>query len=180
MAAFLPQQEVSLDRQEVRQTLNRMFLSVSQEVEGHVTEEAAEEACLLMFTLYDRSGSIPADLLLKVLISLSAETLPLKYTALLDVVDNSGSVSRSGLRTLLKDLSLVPGGVQEDCSVFGSVEDALTSCFNRRSWCNDVSYAKGQEYLDFNWSVFDELEAGVKMKRSLGICLLFGSALIGL
>ncbi|TDG96021.1 hypothetical protein EPR50_G00235200 [Perca flavescens] len=53
-AAVLPQQEVRLDRQEVSRTLNRMFHSVSQEVEGHVTEEAAEETSSLMFTLYDR------------------------------------------------------------------------------------------------------------------------------
>ncbi|KAF1372014.1 hypothetical protein PFLUV_G00277080 [Perca fluviatilis] len=130
-AAFLPQQEVRLDRQEVSQTLNRMFHSVSQEVEGHVTEEAAEETCVLMFTLYDRgqSGFISAASLQTALISLSTETPLLKYTALLSVAeDGSGSVSRSGLRSLLQDLSLV---VQEDSRVFGSVEAALTSCFNK-------------------------------------------------
>lgn len=46
-----------LNRQEVTQTLNRMFKGVSQEVPGHMTAEAPEETCDLMFRLYDRSES---------------------------------------------------------------------------------------------------------------------------
>ena len=48
-------QDVWLNRQEVTQTLNRMFHSVLQEVPGHVIVEAPEETCRLIFRLYDRS-----------------------------------------------------------------------------------------------------------------------------
>nr|XP_019966069.1 PREDICTED: dystrotelin-like isoform X2 [Paralichthys olivaceus] len=41
----------------------------------------------------------------------------------------SGSVSRSGLRSLLHDLRQVPAAVQEEV-VFGGVEAAVRSCFN--------------------------------------------------
>uniref|UniRef100_A0A3B5PYL9 Dystrotelin n=1 Tax=Xiphophorus maculatus TaxID=8083 RepID=A0A3B5PYL9_XIPMA len=44
--------------------------------------------------------------------------------------DGSGSVTRSALSSLLQDLSKVPAAVQEQ-EVFGSVEAAVTSCFNQ-------------------------------------------------
>ncbi|XP_068586366.1 dystrotelin [Cebidichthys violaceus] len=126
------QQEVGLNRQEVTRTLNRMFHSVSQEVPGHVTVEAPEEVCSLMFRLNDRSqsGFISTVSLQTSLIALSAETLLVKYRALVRLSENSsGSVSRSGLRSLLQDLSQVPAAVQED-GVFRGVEAAVRSCFN--------------------------------------------------
>lgn len=42
-----------LNREEVTQTLNRMFQNVSQEVAGHITVETPEKICSLMFQLYD-------------------------------------------------------------------------------------------------------------------------------
>ncbi|XP_044043478.1 dystrotelin isoform X2 [Siniperca chuatsi] len=109
-----------------------MFHSVSQEVPGHVTVEAPEETCSLMFRLLDRSqaGRVSAGSLQTALIALSAEALLVKYRALVSVAENSsGSVSRSGLRSLLQDLSQVPAAVQEE-GVFGGVEAAVRSCFN--------------------------------------------------
>uniref|UniRef100_A0A671YXD2 ZZ-type domain-containing protein n=1 Tax=Sparus aurata TaxID=8175 RepID=A0A671YXD2_SPAAU len=123
---------------EVTRTLNRMFHSVSQEVPGHVTVEAPEETSRLIFRLYDRSdqpvsvsaGSVSAGSLQTALIALSADTLLVKYRALVSVAENSsGSVSRSGLRSLLQDLSQVPAAVQEE-GIFGAVEPAVRSCFN--------------------------------------------------
>ncbi|XP_038588395.1 dystrotelin-like isoform X2 [Micropterus salmoides] len=75
------QQDVGLNRQEVTRTLNRMFHSASQEVSGHVTDEAPEETCSLMFRLFDRTqaGSVSAASLQTALIALSAETLLDKY-----------------------------------------------------------------------------------------------------
>ncbi|KAK1876315.1 Dystrotelin [Dissostichus eleginoides] len=121
----LPQrQEVSLDRQEVTRALNRMFRSVGQEVLGHVT---LEETCSMMFGINDRSGSgfISSASLQTSLIALSAETLHRKYTALIGVAVQRGSasISRSGLRALLQDLSQVPAALQED-GAFGQVEAA--------------------------------------------------------
>ncbi|KAI9540549.1 hypothetical protein NQZ68_039493 [Dissostichus eleginoides] len=126
----LPQrQEVSLDRQEVTRALNRMFRSVGQEVLGHVT---LEETCSMMFGINDRSGSgfISSASLQTSLIALSAETLHRKYTALIGVAVQRGSasISRSGLRALLQDLSQVPAALQED-GAFGQVEAAVSSCF---------------------------------------------------
>ncbi|XP_056226361.1 dystrotelin isoform X3 [Seriola aureovittata] len=125
-------QDVGLNREEVTLTLNRMFHGVSQEVPGHVTMQAPEEMCSVMFRLYDRTqvGSVPAASLQTALIALSSDNLLEKYTALMRVSDNSsGSVSRSGLRALLQDLSQVPAAVQEEV-IFGGVEAAVRSCFN--------------------------------------------------
>ncbi|KAI3366241.1 hypothetical protein L3Q82_010058, partial [Scortum barcoo] len=138
------QQEVRLNRQEVTQILNRMFHSVSQEVAGHVTMEASEEVCSLMFRLFDRSqaGCLSAGSLQTALIALSAESLLGKYRALVSVAeDRSGSVSRSGLRSLLQNLSQVPVAVQED-GVFGGVEAAVRSCFN-----GVLTPAAGEEHV---------------------------------
>ncbi|XP_070849993.1 dystrotelin [Chaetodon trifascialis] len=128
------QQDVELNREEVTRTLSRMFHSVSQEVPGHVTVEDPEKTCGLMFKLHDRAQvglrCVSAASLQTALIALSAEPLLLKYRALLSVAENSsGCVSRSGLRSLLKDLSQVPAAVQEE-GVFGGLEAAVTSCFN--------------------------------------------------
>ncbi|XP_029986449.1 dystrotelin [Sphaeramia orbicularis] len=124
-----------LTRQEVMLTLNRMFHSVSQEVPGHVTAEAVEQTCSLMFRLYDRSpsvasvASVASVSLLTALIGLSADGVSDKYTALLSVsMDTSGLVSRSSLRSVLQDLAQVPVAVQEH-AVFGDVEEAVKSCF---------------------------------------------------
>ncbi|XP_062417455.1 dystrotelin [Pungitius pungitius] len=129
------QQENGLNRQEVTQILKRMFHGMSQEVTSHVTEEAPEEICSLMFRLNDRSqsGCISTVSLQTFLIALSAERLLVKYRALVRVSGNgSGSVSRSGLRSLLQDLNQVPGAVQEE-GVFTDVEAAVTSCFHKVS-----------------------------------------------
>ncbi|KAK1876274.1 Dystrotelin [Dissostichus eleginoides] len=106
-----------------------MFRSVGQEVLGHVT---LEETCSMMFGINDRSGSgfISSASLQTSLIALSAETLHRKYTALIGVAVQRGSasISRSGLRALLQDLSQVPAALQED-GAFGQVEAAVSSCF---------------------------------------------------
>ncbi|XP_065807977.1 dystrotelin isoform X2 [Labrus bergylta] len=122
-----------MNRQEVTQVLHRMFLSVSQQLGGDVSVEATEETCSVMFTLCERSGGqdVSAASLQTALIALSADTLSNKYRALVSVAEKrSGSVSRAGLRSLLQDLSQVPAAVQEE-GVFGSVEAAVRSCFNR-------------------------------------------------
>ncbi|XP_051797934.1 dystrotelin isoform X2 [Acanthochromis polyacanthus] len=121
-----------MNKEEVTQTLNRMFHSVSQDVPGHVTMAAPEETCSLMLRLFDRShsGCVSARSLQTALIALSADNLLLKFRGLVSVTRNSsGSVSRSGLRSLLQDLSQVPAAVQEEV-VFGSVEAAVRSCFD--------------------------------------------------
>ncbi|XP_069020245.1 dystrotelin isoform X2 [Embiotoca jacksoni] len=126
------QHDVTLSREEVTLTLNRMFHSVSQEVPGHVTTAAPEETSSLMFRLFDRDqvGCVPVRSLQTVLLALCADDLLLRYSGLLSVSGTgSGSVSRSGLRSLLYDLSQVPVAVQEE-AVFGSVEAAVRSCFN--------------------------------------------------
>nr|XP_046238792.1 dystrotelin isoform X2 [Scatophagus argus] len=125
------QQDVWLNREEVSCTLNRMFHFVSQEVPGHVTAEAPEEMCSLMFRLFDsQTGCVSAASLQTALIALSAETLLVKYRALVSLaVNSSGSVSRSGLRSVLQNVSQVPAAVLE-AGVFGGVEVAVKSCFN--------------------------------------------------
>ncbi|XP_068612325.1 dystrotelin [Brachionichthys hirsutus] len=106
------QQEVVLNRQEVTQTLDRMFQHASQEVPLEGT--AVEETCSLMFGLYDRAVVLKLPRALAALVGLAE--------------DGCGSVSRSGLRCLLDDLSQIPSAVQEDVP-FGAVEAAVSSCF---------------------------------------------------
>ncbi|XP_068164979.1 dystrotelin [Antennarius striatus] len=125
----LGRQEVELTRQEVTHALDRMFHAASQEVPRE--NGAVEETCSLMFGLYDRtqSGRLSADSFQTALIGLSAESLLVKYRALLGLAENgSGLVSRSGLRCLLDDLSQIPSAVKEE-ALFGGVEAAVTSCF---------------------------------------------------
>ncbi|XP_040888015.1 dystrotelin [Toxotes jaculatrix] len=126
------QHDVGLNREEVTRALNKMFHSVPQEVAGHVTAAASAETCSLMFRLYDRTqaGRVSAASLRVGLVALSSDSLLLKYRALVSVSENSsGSVSRSGLRSVLLDLSQIPAAVQEE-AVFGGVEAAVRSCFN--------------------------------------------------
>lgn len=47
-------QDVEMRRDEVKQVLTRMFLSVSQEAAGPVAAEDPEELCGLMFRLLER------------------------------------------------------------------------------------------------------------------------------
>ncbi|KAK2917221.1 hypothetical protein Q8A73_003967 [Channa argus] len=121
------QQEVGMNKEEVTRTLNRMYDSV-----GHVSVAALGETCSLILRLYDwnRTGHVSTASLQTALIALSADNLLTKYRALVRVSENrSGSISRSGLRSLLQDLSQVPAAVQEEV-VFGGVEAAVMSCFN--------------------------------------------------
>ncbi|XP_034038419.1 dystrotelin [Thalassophryne amazonica] len=125
-----------LSRENVLQTLNRMFYSVSQEVPGHVTLAAPDETCDLIYNLYDRDGTggVSVACLHTVLTALSADSPSDKYTVLVGIAETvsgsvSGSVSRDGLRSLLRDLSQVPAAVQEE-AVFGDVETAVCSCFH--------------------------------------------------
>ncbi|CAK6981597.1 dystrotelin [Scomber scombrus] len=126
------QQDVVMSREEVMLFLTRMFLSVSQEVPGHVTAVVPEETCSLMFRMFDRAqgGCVSSRSLRAALICLSSDSLMVKYRALVSVAASwSASVSRSSLRCLLQDVSQVPAAVQEE-AVFGSVEAALRMCFN--------------------------------------------------
>ncbi|XP_028255038.1 dystrotelin [Parambassis ranga] len=135
MAGFHPvggARQLTMRREEVTHVLNSMFDGASQDVPGHVTAAGPEETCSLVFRLFDRTqtGCVSAHSLQTALIALSSDNLLVKYRGLLDMSENSsGSVSRSGLRSLLQDLSQVPAAVQED-AVFGGVEAAVRSCFN--------------------------------------------------
>uniref|UniRef100_A0A3B4X3I3 Dystrotelin n=1 Tax=Seriola lalandi dorsalis TaxID=1841481 RepID=A0A3B4X3I3_SERLL len=115
--------------EEVTLTLNRMFHGVSQEVPGHVTINTVSVSVQVCFCSRTQVGSVPAASLQTALIALIKYTL-YSAAALMRVSDNSsGSVSRSGLRALLQDLSQVPAAVQEEV-IFGGVEAAVRSCFN--------------------------------------------------
>lgn len=46
--------QMALNREEVTLTLNRMFHNVSAEVPDHMSVEAPEKICSLMFRLFDR------------------------------------------------------------------------------------------------------------------------------
>ncbi|XP_041834704.1 dystrotelin isoform X2 [Melanotaenia boesemani] len=125
-------QDVGMNREEVTHILNRMFHRASQEVPGHVTMAAPEEACSVIMRLFNnrQTGSVSACCLQTVLIALSADNLMDKYTSLLSVSGTgSGSISRCELRSLLQDLSQLPAAVHEE-GVFGGVEAAVRSCFN--------------------------------------------------
>ncbi|KAM4711394.1 dystrotelin [Anableps anableps] len=127
-----PLQDAMMSREKVTRVLNRMFNGVSQEVPGHVTAAASEETSSLMFRLFerDRTGQVSARSLQTALVALSADAVLGKYRSLVRLSgDGSGSVTRSGLRSLLQDLSQVPAAVQEEDG-FGSVEAAVSSCFN--------------------------------------------------
>ncbi|XP_027866403.1 dystrotelin [Xiphophorus couchianus] len=124
-----PRRDAMLNRESVLAVLNRMFNCASQEV----TAAASEETGSLLFRLFDREGTgqVSARSLQTALVTLSADSLLAKYRSLVRLSgDGSGSVTRSALSSLLQDLSKVPAAVQEQ-EVFGSVEAAVTSCFNQ-------------------------------------------------
>ncbi|KAJ8004003.1 hypothetical protein DPEC_G00154280 [Dallia pectoralis] len=125
-----------LSKQEVMEGISRMFQLVEQEAPGQVSAEAPEQTCRLLYTLYDRgqTGTVCRRSMEAAFIVLSADTLSAKQTALVGLAERcsgrgSGTVSRSGLRVLLQDLSQVPAVVQES-HVFGSAETAVRSCFS--------------------------------------------------
>ncbi|XP_014859481.1 PREDICTED: dystrotelin [Poecilia mexicana] len=124
-----PRSDAMLNRESVAEVLNRMFNCASQEV----TAAASEETGSLLFRLFDQEGTgqVSARSLQTALVALSADSVLAKYRNLVRLSgDGSGSVTRSGLSSLLQDLSKVPVAVQEQ-EVFGSVETAVTSCFNQ-------------------------------------------------
>ncbi|MEQ2168185.1 hypothetical protein GOODEAATRI_011706 [Goodea atripinnis] len=83
-------QDAKMNREEVTLVLTRMFNGVSQELPGHVTAAGSEETGSLMFRLFERFlGPVQQAVCL---VSLSG--------------DGSGSITRSGLRSLLQDLNL--------------------------------------------------------------------------
>ncbi|XP_075897360.1 dystrotelin [Nelusetta ayraudi] len=88
--------------------------------------------------LWRGSGGVSAASLKTLLIVLSGDSLQDKYTALVGVAQEGawssgerGSISRSGLESLLRDLSQVPVAVQELGVASCSVEAAVTSCFHQ-------------------------------------------------
>lgn len=91
------QQDVGLSRQEVSRTLNRIFECASQEVEGHVTAEAAEETCSLMFRLYDRSEVTE--------VCVCVCTVCVVFTVCLCHRNQTGCVAAASLHTALIALS---------------------------------------------------------------------------
>ncbi|PWA33800.1 hypothetical protein CCH79_00017246 [Gambusia affinis] len=132
-----PRRDAMLNRESVAAVLNRMFNCASQEV----TVAASEETGSLLFRLLDREGTgqVSARSLQTTLVALSADSVLAKYRSLVHLSgDGSGSVTRSALSSLLQDLSKVPAAVQEQ-EVFGSVEEAVTSCFNQPTWKESLS-----------------------------------------
>ncbi|KAM4538096.1 dystrotelin [Fundulus diaphanus] len=124
--------DAMMNREEVATVLSRTFDGVSQELAAHVTAAASEETGALVFRLFERerTGRVPARSLQTALVALSADPVLGKYRSFVRLAaDGSGSVTRSGLRSLLQDLSKVPAAVQEE-DVFGSVEAAVSLCFS--------------------------------------------------
>ncbi|KAI1899139.1 hypothetical protein AGOR_G00058460 [Albula goreensis] len=120
------------------QSLEQLFQGVSEEMPGQVPPGAAEQTCRLLFKLFDRgqTGFVSLRSVEAALIALSGDTLSEKHAALFRLAERcsgrqgreSGTVSRSGLRAVLDDLSQVPAVVQES-QVFGPVENAVRTCF---------------------------------------------------
>ncbi|XP_008434473.1 dystrotelin [Poecilia reticulata] len=124
-----PRRDTMLNRESVAAVLNRMFNCAYQEV----TAAASEETSSLLFRLFDReeTSQVSARSLQTALVALSADSVLAKYRSLVRLSgDSSGSITRSGLSSLLQDLSKIPAAVQEQ-EVFGNVETAVTSCFNQ-------------------------------------------------
>ncbi|KAF6737164.1 Dystrotelin [Oryzias melastigma] len=122
------QQEVMMDGEEVMHFLNSMFDHASKDI----PEEAPEEISCLMFRLFDRlgTGQVSVRSLQTALVALSADFLLPKYQSLVSIsAGGSGSVSQSGLRSLLQDLNQVPLAVQGG-EAYGGVEVAVKACFN--------------------------------------------------
>ncbi|XP_022530995.2 dystrotelin isoform X1 [Astyanax mexicanus] len=145
---------VSLSQQNLMHSLEQLFQDVLQEVPEQAVTEAAEQTTRLLFKLYDReeTGSVLLRCLEAALVVLSGDTLSAKHRALFQLAvgcsgqqgGESSSVSRSGLRVLLNNLSQVPAVVQES-HVFGHVETAVRSCFS------GVICASLQEEHFLNW-----------------------------
>ncbi|KAJ8350279.1 hypothetical protein SKAU_G00254090 [Synaphobranchus kaupii] len=127
-----------LTEADMRRCLGQLFQGVSEDLPGQVPPEAAEQTSRLLFRLFDReqTGCISLQSVEVALIALSGDTLSAKHGALYRLAERcsgrqgreSGTVSRSGLRTVLEDLSQVPAVVQES-HVFGPVETAVRTCF---------------------------------------------------
>ncbi|XP_064167565.1 dystrotelin [Anguilla rostrata] len=123
---------------DVRRSLEQLFQGVSEDVPGQVPPGAAGQTSGLLFRLFDReqAGCISLQSVEVALIALSGDTLSAKHGALYRLAErcsgrqgrDSGTVSRSGLRVLLEDLSQIPAVVQES-HVFGPVESAVRTCF---------------------------------------------------
>ncbi|XP_062373888.1 dystrotelin [Sardina pilchardus] len=128
-----------LSEAEVRQGLEKLFQSVPEEIPGQVVPEAIDQTTRLLFKLYDRpqAGSVLLHSVQAALTALSGDTLTAKHRALYRLGESlsgqlgseSSTVTRSGLRVLLHDLSQLPCVVQES-HVFSHVETAVRSCFS--------------------------------------------------
>ncbi|XP_042562170.1 dystrotelin-like, partial [Clupea harengus] len=143
--------QTRLSEAEVRQGLERLFQSVSEEHPGQVFTEAIDQTTRLLFKLYDReqTGSVLLHSVEAALTALSGDSLTDKHRALFRLGESlsghlgseDSTVTRSGLRVLLHDLSQVPAVVQES-HVFGHVETAVRSCFSgvlTAGVCEEVS-----------------------------------------
>ncbi|XP_029113828.1 dystrotelin [Scleropages formosus] len=125
-----------ISKEEVGACLQRLFQGVSQDPPYQMTPEAIEHTTRLLFKLFDReqSGFVSLRSMEVVLIALSGDSLSAKHAALFQLAmscseeQDSSTVSQSGLRTVLEDLSQVPVVVQES-HVFGRVDTAVQSCF---------------------------------------------------
>nr|XP_055070315.1 dystrotelin isoform X3 [Misgurnus anguillicaudatus] len=130
--------KVRLSQEDVRQSLQQLFLNISKELSGQEVLEATDQTTRLLFKLFDReqTGAILLRSVEVALIALSGDSLAAKQRALFRLTESyigkdnnvSGTISQTGLRILLKDLSQVPAVVQEN-HVFGTVETAVASCF---------------------------------------------------
>uniref|UniRef100_A0A8C7X2V3 ZZ-type domain-containing protein n=1 Tax=Oryzias sinensis TaxID=183150 RepID=A0A8C7X2V3_9TELE len=126
------QQDALMDREEVMRFLSLVFEQVSQEI----PEEAPEETCAVVFRLFDGlgTGRVSVRSLQTALIALSSDFLLAKYQGLVSIsAGGSGSISPSGLRSLLQDLNQVPVAVQKgevSGRVKAAVEAAVEACFN--------------------------------------------------
>ncbi|XP_063074208.1 dystrotelin-like, partial [Engraulis encrasicolus] len=130
--------QTQLSAAEVTRGLGRLFQSVPEELPAQVVADAIDQTTRVLFKLYDReqTGTVALHSVEAALTALSGDPLIAKYRALYQLGESlsgrlgneSSTVTRSGLRTLLHDLSQVPAVVQES-HVFGHVETAVRSCF---------------------------------------------------
>ncbi|XP_051562222.1 dystrotelin [Myxocyprinus asiaticus] len=130
---------IRLSHEDVHQSLEQLFQSISQELPVQAVPEATDQTTRLLFKLFDRNqtGVILLRSVEAALIALSGDTLSAKQRALFRLAESYsgnqdsdwGTISRSGLRVLVEDLSQVPAVVQEN-HVFGSAETAVSSCFS--------------------------------------------------
>ncbi|KAL6456028.1 hypothetical protein MHYP_G00358790 [Metynnis hypsauchen] len=109
---------VSLSQQNLRQSLEQLFHGILQELPEQAVSEATEQTTRLLFKLYDReeTGYVLLRSVEAALVVLSGDTLSAKHRALFQLAvscsstrqgTENSSVSRSGLRVLLNDLSQV-------------------------------------------------------------------------